>query len=128
MSAAERAAIRVAIADDHVLFCEGIRMIVSSQPDLEFVGAANDGVAIVDLVAREHPDVVLMDIRMPVADGSYVLSVVDDGTAVSTGRSGGRGLLGMHERAELLGGTLEAGPRPEGGFAVVARIPARVDE
>jgi signal transduction histidine kinase len=34
----------------------------------------------------------------------------------------------MHERAELLGGTLEAGPMPGGGFRVIAKIPAKVDE
>lgn len=56
----------------------------------------------------------------------YVLAVTDNGTAVPVPRqdSGGRGLLGMHERAELLGGSLEAGPRREGGFRVTARLPA----
>ncbi len=59
----------------------------------------------------------------------YVLSITDNGTAVVSGRTeGGRGLLGMHERAELLSGTLEAGPRPGGGFRVVATIPARSAE
>ncbi|MEJ1229381.1 MAG: response regulator transcription factor [Galbitalea sp.] len=61
--------IRVAIADDQVLFCSGIEMLVRSQDDLEFVGAAYDGEQILELVEREHPDVVLMDIRMPKADG-----------------------------------------------------------
>lgn len=61
--------IRVAIADDHVLFCAGIEMIVRSQPDLEFAGAAHDGEQIVALAVAEHPDVILMDIRMPAADG-----------------------------------------------------------
>jgi signal transduction histidine kinase len=58
---------------------------------------------------------------------NYVLSVTDNGTATPAPRqdSGGRGLLGMHERAELLGGSLEAGPRPGGGFRVTARLPAR---
>jgi len=58
---------------------------------------------------------------------NYVLSVTDNGTAGPAPRqdSGGRGLLGMHERAELLGGSLEAGPRPGGGFRVTVRLPAR---
>lgn len=61
--------IRVAIADDQVLFCSGIAMLIESQSDLEFVGAAYDGDAIVDLAAAESPDIILMDIRMPKADG-----------------------------------------------------------
>ncbi|MDQ1546343.1 MAG: hypothetical protein QOH69_1247 [Actinomycetota bacterium] len=61
--------IRVAIADDQVLFCSGIEMLIRSQDDLEFAGAAYDGEQIIELVEREHPDVVLMDIRMPKADG-----------------------------------------------------------
>ena len=63
------AAIRVALVDDQALFRAGIRMLVSSQPDLEFVGEAGNGREGVDLVATSRPDVVLMDIRMPVMDG-----------------------------------------------------------
>ncbi|MHB1171873.1 MAG: sensor histidine kinase [Lacisediminihabitans sp.] len=57
--------------------------------------------------------------------GFYVLSVSDDGSGPTTPRhdSGGRGLLGMRERAELLGGTLETARSPGGGFLVAARIP-----
>ena len=61
--------IRVAIADDQRLFCSGIQMLIESQPDLEFVGAAYDGVAIVELALKARPDVILMDIRMPEANG-----------------------------------------------------------
>ena len=61
--------IRIAIADDQVLFCSGIQMLIESQDDLEFVGSAYDGEAIRELAATEHPDVILMDIRMPKADG-----------------------------------------------------------
>jgi signal transduction histidine kinase len=58
--------------------------------------------------------------------GFYTVSVTDNGTAPApTGESEGRGLLGMRERAELLGGTLEAGAASGGGFRVSARIPAR---
>lgn len=62
-------AIRVALVDDQALFRAGIRMLVSSQDDLEFVGEAGDGRAGVAMVADTAPDVVLMDIRMPVMDG-----------------------------------------------------------
>jgi len=62
-------AIRVALVDDQALFRTGIRMLVDSQPDLTFVGEAGNGREGIDLVASTHPDVVLMDIRMPVMDG-----------------------------------------------------------
>jgi DNA-binding NarL/FixJ family response regulator len=61
--------IRVALVDDQALFRAGIRMLVSSQADLEFVGEAGDGVEGVALAASAKPDIVLMDIRMPVMDG-----------------------------------------------------------
>lgn len=62
-------AIRVALVDDQALFRAGIRMLVSSQPDLAFVGEAGDGREGIEMAARERPDVILMDIRMPVLDG-----------------------------------------------------------
>ena len=61
--------IRVALVDDQALFRAGIRMLVSSQPDLEFVGEAGNGAAGVTMAAAVRPDVILMDIRMPVMDG-----------------------------------------------------------
>ncbi|MEX1080323.1 MAG: response regulator transcription factor [Homoserinimonas sp.] len=61
--------IRVALVDDQALFRAGIRMLVSSQPDLEFVGEAGNGVEGIAMAAERRPDVVLMDIRMPVMDG-----------------------------------------------------------
>ena len=61
--------IRVALVDDQALFRAGIRMLISSQPDLEFVGEAANGREAVQLAADEHPDVMLMDIRMPELDG-----------------------------------------------------------
>lgn len=61
--------IRVLLVDDQALFRAGIRMLVSSQPDMEIVGEAGDGQEALDAVAEHRPDVVLMDIRMPVMDG-----------------------------------------------------------
>ncbi len=61
--------IRVLLVDDQSLFRAGIRMLVGSQPDLEYVGEAGDGLQGVERAAATRPDVVLMDIRMPVMDG-----------------------------------------------------------
>ena len=61
--------IRIVIADDQALVRAGFRMIVQSQPDMQVAGEAGDGQEAVDLVRKERPDVVLMDIRMPRLDG-----------------------------------------------------------
>jgi len=61
--------IRVALADDQAMVRAGFRMIVQSQPDMKFAGEAADGQDAIDLVRREKPDVILMDIRMPRLDG-----------------------------------------------------------
>ena len=61
--------IRVVLVDDQALFRAGIRMLVDSQPDLVVVGEASDGREGVAVVRAAAPDVVLMDIRMPVMDG-----------------------------------------------------------
>ncbi|WP_328476831.1 sensor histidine kinase [Actinoplanes sp. NBC_00393] len=56
------------------------------------------------------------------ADGLH-LGVVNDGPQVAASSGGGQGLIGMHERVTLFGGELHAGPRPQGGFEVHARLP-----
>jgi len=63
------APIRVLICDDQVLVRTGLVTIVDAQPDLEVVGECGDGQAAVDLAERLRPDVVVMDVRMPVLDG-----------------------------------------------------------
>ncbi|MFC3996296.1 sensor histidine kinase [Nocardiopsis sediminis] len=66
------------------------------------------------------------------SDGRVRIEVVDDGAGASAVPSaaapgGGHGLVGMRERATMYGGSLEAGPRPQGGFAVTAVLPQRSD-
>lgn len=61
--------IRVAIADDQDLVRKGFRLILSSFPDVKVVGEAVDGSDAIALVKRMHPDVLLMDIRMPRKNG-----------------------------------------------------------
>jgi len=61
--------IRVALVDDQSLVRSGFRMILEGQPDMEVVAEAADGLEAVAETARTHPDVVLMDIRMPRMDG-----------------------------------------------------------
>ncbi len=61
--------IRVGIADDQSLVRDGFRVQLGLVDDLEFVGEASTGEQAIELARREHPDVLLMDVRMPVLDG-----------------------------------------------------------
>jgi DNA-binding NarL/FixJ family response regulator len=61
--------IRVLLADDEPLVRSGLRAILESEPDLAVVGEADDGAAAISQARRAHPDIVLMDVRMPHVDG-----------------------------------------------------------
>ncbi|WAZ22997.1 response regulator transcription factor [Streptomyces cinnabarinus] len=61
--------IRVLLADDQALLRATFRILIDSCPDLEVVGEASDGAEALELTRAHHPDVVLMDIRMPGTDG-----------------------------------------------------------
>lgn len=61
--------VRVVLVDDQAMVRAGFRMILESQADITVVGEAGDGREAVELVPRSMPDVVLMDVRMPVMDG-----------------------------------------------------------
>jgi DNA-binding NarL/FixJ family response regulator len=61
--------VRVLIADDQELIRTGFRMILAAEPDIDVVGEATNGAEAVSICRELHPDVVLMDIRMPELDG-----------------------------------------------------------
>ena len=65
--------IRIVVADDHRLFREGLRRLLELESDLEIVGEAKDGVEAVELILATNPDVVLLDINMPLMDGRQVI-------------------------------------------------------
>jgi len=69
-------AIRVLIADDHSVVREGLRRFLGRDPELTVVGEASDGAEAVELARQLHPDVVLMDLLMPVMDGIAATSAI----------------------------------------------------
>ncbi|WP_067541000.1 response regulator [Nocardia crassostreae] len=73
--------IRVLIADDEALVRAGFRVLVEAAPDLTVIGEAGNGGEAVRLTRSLHPDVVLMDIRMPIMDGLEAMRhIASDGT------------------------------------------------
>jgi DNA-binding NarL/FixJ family response regulator len=76
MNTAGVAPTSVAIIDDQPLIRTGLRMIIDSQPDLLLVGEADNGAAAVTLAGLHHPDVMLLDIRMPGLDGIRAIAAV----------------------------------------------------
>ena len=61
--------IRVLIVDDHAVVRQGLKMFLGTDPDLEIVGEAGDGAQALRLATKLQPDIVLMDLLMPVMDG-----------------------------------------------------------
>lgn len=69
-------AIRVLIADDHPIVREGLRTLIASEPGMEMVGEATNGAEAVSLARSLQPDVILMDLIMPVMDGLRAISEI----------------------------------------------------
>lgn len=109
---------RILIADDQSITRSGLRSLLTDQPGIEIVGEARDGAEAVELAASTQPDVILMDLRMPIVNGIeatrrihrasphiaiLVITVFEDDTSVFPAiRAGARGyLLKNTERDEL---------------------------
>ncbi|MBN3523886.1 response regulator [Paenibacillus apiarius] len=113
-----RSQIKVLLADDHQLFREGLKRILNMEEDLEVIGECGDGIQVVEFCNQEMPDVVLMDINMPVENGVVtterlrdifpdvkviILSIHDDESYVfETLRKGASGYLLKDMEAESL--------------------------
>jgi len=112
------APIRVVLADDHTLVREGIRTLLGLVPDIALAGEAADGEETVRVVLESKPDVLLLDMRMPRGDGSYVVAELarrgalpptlilttfeDDDVALDVVRAGARGFLLKDVKLEKL--------------------------
>jgi DNA-binding NarL/FixJ family response regulator len=111
--------VRVLLVDDDALVRAGLRLMLGGAPDLEVVGEAADGADVADAVTRLRPDVVLMDVRMPLLDGIsatrsvarrsgdrpavIVLTTFDaDATVLEALRAGAAGFLVKHTPPERI--------------------------
>ncbi len=75
--------IRLLLVDDQSLFREGLRLLLSQQPDIEVVGEARNGEEAITCARASRPDVILMDLRMPVLGGVEATRCLMDGTTTS---------------------------------------------
>ncbi|MFD0075518.1 response regulator [Streptomyces sp. NPDC127166] len=111
--------IKVLLVDDEPLVRAGLRAVLEAQPDIEVVGEAADGAAVVPLVRSLRPDVVAMDVRMPLMDGieatSAVLRTVDTPPKIL--------VVTTFENDEYVYGALRAGAD---GFLLKRARPAEI--
>ncbi len=116
---ADRMPIKILLVDDEPLVRAGLRAVLEAQPDIEVVGEAADGAAVVPLVRSLRPDVVAMDVRMPLMDGieatSAVLRTVDSPPKIL--------VVTTFENDEYVYGALRAGAD---GFLLKRARPAEI--
>jgi len=96
--------IRILLADDHTILRDGIRSLIEDEPDLEVVGEAEDGITVVKLADSLKPDVILMDLAMPLLNG------LEATRQIRKNQPGAKILiLTMHENEEYIRQVLAAG-------------------
>ena len=95
---------RILICDDHTLFREGIKAILSADPSIEIVGEAADGKQAVEYASRFHPDIILMDISMPAMIGYEAIRHI-----IKADKNVKILVLTMYEEEEIIGLCLNAG-------------------
>lgn len=61
--------VKILICDDQAIVCEGLQTILNASPEIDVVGVAYDGSEAIEMVAKTHPDLVLMDLKMPLMNG-----------------------------------------------------------
>jgi two-component system NarL family response regulator len=89
--------VRVLIADDHRLFAEALEAILAADDRIELVGLAGDGEEAVRMAGEKRPDVILMDISMPLMDGiaaATAIKAADDGVSILM-------LTGSNDRSDV---------------------------
>ena len=122
------AAIRVLLVDDDPMARNGLGLILGGSPDIEVVGQAEDGAAAVALARDTKPDVVLMDIRMPVLDGiaaTEQIVQIEDGPRVLVLTTFGTEDLVVQALAAGAGGYLVKDTAPDAIVDAVRRVAAR---
>jgi NarL family two-component system response regulator YdfI len=122
-------AIRLLIADDHLIVRQGLRLILETEEGFELVGEATDGAEAVELAGELHPDVILMDLRMPGMDGLTAIEQLaekqpeiaivilttfnEDDLMVRGLRAGAKGFLLKDTNRETLFDSIRAAARGE---------------
>jgi len=110
--------IRIAIADDHTIFRDGLRRLLTLEQDFEIVAEAQDGTEVMDIIEQKQPDILLLDLKMPGLDGLSLLQRIqtqkiktkiivltasdDEGEYVQAMRYGTSGIVLKQTATELL--------------------------
>lgn len=72
----EETTIKIVVCDDHAVYRQGIKHVLASKPDVEVIGEAQDGLQLLKLLKHVEPDLILLDINMPVMDGTVAITQV----------------------------------------------------